>query len=141
MSYDLAVSYPHERRSDAESDDLYAGLCEETADSPKPHPAVDAFYAELTARYPEIDTVPDDKIDDSDYCPWSGTLDRSPGHVIMTCVWSKADDVDSLVRQLAQKNGLALYDPQAGTVTYPESASVDDARPTGSGRRPWWKFW
>src|SRR3954466_16350012 len=64
MSYDLGVWYPHERLSDADAAKLYVGLCESTVESPRPHPAVDAFYQELTAKHPEIDTVPDDRIDD-----------------------------------------------------------------------------
>src|ERR1051326_4296398 len=109
MSYDLGVWYPHERLSDAEAGALYVGLCEGTVEHPPAHPAVDAFYDELTAKHPEIDTVPDHLIDDHDYCPWSCALDRSPGHVIMPCVWSKAEYVDGLVRELARKHSLAVF--------------------------------
>jgi len=140
MSYDLGVWYPHERLSDAAAGTLYVGLCEGTVDDPQAHPAVDAFYEELTAKHPEIDTIPDERIDDHDYCPWSCALDRSPGHVIMPCVWSKAEYVDAFVRELARKHGLAVYDPQSGHISYPDSArSESDTRPTGD--RPWWKFW
>jgi hypothetical protein len=95
-------------------------LCESQIDGVTPHPAVDAFYVELTARYPEIDTVSDDRIDDHDYCPWSCALDRSPGHVLMPCVWSQAENVERFVRALAAKHGLAVYDPQQSQVFYPD---------------------
>jgi hypothetical protein len=74
MSYDLGVWYQHERLSDADAGKMYVGLCEGTVEHPRAHPAVDAFYQELTAKHPEIDTVPDDRIDDHDYCPWSCAL-------------------------------------------------------------------
>lgn len=122
MSYDLGVWYPYQRLSDAQAGDLYVGLCEGTVEHPRAHPSVDAFYDELTAKHPEIDTVPDDRIDDHDYSPWSCELDRSPGHIIMTCVWSKAEYVDGLVRALARKHGLAVFDPQSGRISYPDSA-------------------
>ena len=42
--------------------------------------AVEAFYTELTGRYPEIDTLPEDKLDS---CPWSCAHDKSGFYVIM----------------------------------------------------------
>ncbi len=121
MSFDLAVWYPHRRLTDEQAGALYARLCESVTDDVFPHPAVDAFYTELTAKHPEIDTVPDDRIDDLDYCPWSIAFDRSPGHLILSCVWSKAEYVERLVRELAAKHGLAVYDPQGGRIYYPNA--------------------
>jgi hypothetical protein len=136
MSCDFAVWFPYQRLSDSEAGKLYTRLCQSDTNGVQPHPAVDAFYADLIAKYPEIDTVPDDRIDDHDYCPWSCALDHSPGHVIMPCVWSKADYVERLGHELAQKYGLAVYDPQSNHVIYPESPAV----PTDN-RRAWWRIW
>ncbi|WP_254507185.1 hypothetical protein [Anatilimnocola floriformis] len=119
MSFDLGVWHTTKRLTDKQAEKLYADLCEERRDGVTPHPAVDAFYEELTARYPEIDSISDEMVDDHDYCPWSCALDRSPGHVIMACVWSQAENVQRFVTQLAHKNGLAVYDPQQGRVSYP----------------------
>lgn len=120
MSFDLGVWHTTKRLTDRQAGELYAALCESQTDGVTPHPAVGAFYAELTSRYPELSTVPDDRIDDSDYCPWSADLDPSPGHVLMPCVWSQAENVERFVRQLARKHGLAVYDPQQGRVYYPD---------------------
>jgi hypothetical protein len=119
MSCDHAVWFPYERLSNKEASQLYVGLCEGSVEIPQAHPAIEAFYKELVARHPEIDTVPDEQIDDLDLCPWSVAFDRSPGHIIMCCVWSKADYVSKLLTSLAQKHGLALYDPQSERVMYP----------------------
>jgi len=70
MSFDLGVWYPHKRIRDEEAMELYVSLCDGDGSGGAPHPAIDAFYAELTARYPEIATIPKEKIDDHDYCPW-----------------------------------------------------------------------
>jgi hypothetical protein len=107
------------RLTDEEAGTLYLDLCKSRVDGVTPHPAVDAFYAELTARWPEIDTIPEERIGDADYCPWSVALDRSPSHVLMSCVWSHAETVKCAVRDLALKHGLAMYDPQQGKVFYP----------------------
>jgi hypothetical protein len=136
MSCDLGVWFPHNRLSNREANDLYGRLCDGDISGVQPNPAVDAFYAELTARHPEIESVPADRIDDHDYCPWSCAIDRSPGHVIMSCVWSKADDVTALVHDLALTHGLAVYDPQSDRITYP-----GDPRPASEPKRPWWRIW
>lgn len=123
MSFDLGVWYPQKRIGNKEAGELYVRLCDGDTSGVVPHPAIDAFYAELTAKHPEIDTIPEEKIGDYDYCPWSCKLDLSPGHVIMACVWSKASYVHQFVQDLARKHGLALYDPQSDRVTYPDGST------------------
>lgn len=120
MSFDLAVWYPAKRFSNKEATELYLRLCDGDTSGVLPNPAVDAFYNELIASHPEIDRIPDDKVGDYEYCPWSCKLDRSPGHIIMNCVWSKATYVGQLVESLARKHGLVVYDPQSEKVVYPE---------------------
>jgi hypothetical protein len=123
MSFDLGVWYPQKRIGNKEASELYVRLCDGDTSGVTAHPAIDAFYAELTARHPEIDTIPEERIDDHDNCPWSCELDHSPGHVIMSCVWSKATYVHRLVQNLASKHGLAIYDPQSDVVTYPDGST------------------
>src|SRR5262249_5222120 len=109
MSFDLCVWYPYDNLSSQKAGELYARLCESELTGLQPHASVEAFYNELTAKHPEIDTIPDDRIDDHDYCPWSCALDHSPAHVIMPCVWPKAEYVHGFVHALADKHGLAVY--------------------------------
>jgi hypothetical protein len=119
MSFDLGVWHTPGNLIDKQAGNLYAALCESQIDGVTPHPSVDAFYDELLVRHPQIDTVPDDRLDDHDYCPWSAALDRSPRHVLMPCVWSQAENVERFVRRLAGKHGLVVYDPQTGRVSNP----------------------
>ena len=128
MSFDLGVWYPQERITDDEAGELYVRLLQSDTSGVLPHPAIKAFYAELTARHPEIDTIPEERIGDYDYCPWSCALDHSPGYVIMPCVWSKATYVDQLVHDLARKHGLVVYDPQASKITYPDGSTGKKAK-------------
>ena len=92
--------------------------------------AVSDFYDELTRRWPEIDSIPEERIGDFEYCPWSCAIERSGMYVIVNCVWSKADDVASYVYQLAEKHDLVLYDPQEDRIKLPK----DDKK------RSWWRF-
>jgi len=124
VSFDLAVWYPDKRLTNDEAGERYSQLCEGNVQGLRPNPAVDAFYQELTAMHPEIDDVPDDRVDDTDYCPWSIAFDRSDAHLIICSVWSKAEYVGDLIVSLARKHGLAVYSPQANSVVYPS----DDAQ-------------
>lgn len=140
MSFDLGIWHSKDRIDAEVAGEIYRGLCERTASPPQAHAAVDAFYRELIAKHPEIDTVPDDRIDDHDYCPWSCEIDHSPGHVIVSCVWSKADYVESLIRELARKHGLAVFDPQQECIHHPDRP-VSSPGESQTKRSPWWRFW
>jgi len=56
--------------------------------------ALDAFYIELTARWPECDTVPEDKEGDFD-SRLSSNQDKSGMHLIMPASGQEAEDVAS----------------------------------------------
>jgi hypothetical protein len=133
MSFDLAVWYPHEKLSAEAALRVYQNLCEGDVSGLKPHPAIEAFYEELTAKHPEIDDVPEDEIDNHDLCPWSIQHDRSDRHLIMCSVWSQAAYVEEMIHQLARKHGLVVFDPQSTTIAYPDGAPASN--------KPWWKFW
>ena len=75
MSFDLGVWHSDVPLTDDEAAEIYTKLCESKLALSGENKAVEAFYNELTSRWPEIDTVPD-KIDDTDYCPWSCALDK-----------------------------------------------------------------
>lgn len=136
MSCDFAVWYPHQRLSTKAAREFYTRLCEGDAGGVRANAAVDAFYEELTSIHPEIDAGPNDETESGGDGPWSCALDRSPGHVIVPCVWSKGDYVTMLVHDLARKHGLAVYDPQSDRITYPDGDPAAE-----DNTHPWWRFW
>jgi hypothetical protein len=124
MSCDYAVWHTQSRLTDAEAIRLYDALCEGDVSGVSASPAIAAFYAEITSLHPEIDDVPDDRKEDLDFSPWSIAFDRSAGHLIMCCVWPKAEYVGRLVQTLARKHGLACFDPQDGTIADPSGLTL-----------------
>lgn len=90
MSCDFAVWSAQIRLSDAEASAVYRELCEGLVEGPAASlpasPSMDAFYAELTGKHPEIDSIADDQVDDHDLCPWSCALEHTDTHIIMNCV-------------------------------------------------------
>jgi hypothetical protein len=74
-----------------------------------PHPAVGRFYDALLDRFPPLETLSDDLIDQLGV--WSVTPERLDAIVAVSCVWSRADEVGAAVLALAAEHGLVCYDP------------------------------
>ena len=130
MSFDLGVWHSDKALSVKEAGELYVKLCELEWTPTEESPAVNAFYKELCRAYPEIDTLPDDQVDD---CPWSCAHDRSGLHVIVAMSWGeKTTPVAQFVVDLAEKCGLVCYDPQGPDVYLPPRF-----QPKKSGFRFW----
>lgn len=132
MSFDLGVWYSDVPVSLEEASEFYQDLCENGSESHKENGAIGAFYKELTARWPEIDSVPEEKVGDFDFSPWSCNLDRYGDAIVMCCVWSEAAKVEKVVRELARKQGLVFYDPQADRVLLPDHLNSGE-------KANWWK--
>jgi hypothetical protein len=98
-----------------------------------PHPGVAKSHEELTGRHPELEHVPEEHLDDTDFIFWSAAYDSSYGHVIMSCDWPQSGDVGQFVQRLAAKHGLVFYDPRSDRLVYPDG--------TAARKKPWWKFW
>lgn len=139
MSCDHGIWFPSRCLSNAEAGTVYLSLCEGDNSDLQEHPAIEAFYSELVAKHPEIDDIAEADVDNTDLCPWSIAFDHSDAHLIICCVWSKADYVSDLLRSLAEKHGLAVYDPQAEHIRYPTGGHFPAANPFE--HKPWWKFW
>jgi hypothetical protein len=120
MSFDLGVWYSESTLTDKEAADVYLRLCEDWPYLDGENSAVAAFYEELTEHWPEIDTIPEEKIGEMEYCPWSCALDHSGMAVVMPCVWPMAEKVATFVQGLASKHRLVLFDPQSSRVYLPE---------------------
>jgi hypothetical protein len=119
MSCDYGVWHSETSMTNEEAAKIYTGLCEQWPFLEGENRSVRAFYDELTRRWPELDTVPDEKIDDKDCCPWSCAISHSGMAVVTACVWPMADKVGSLVKHLATKHQLVFFDPQSERVHLP----------------------
>ncbi len=109
MSYDLYVWHEPLPIS---ADDARAKLqrwVDGDSDVFAPHPAVPVFLDALLDRFPPLESLSDDDIDMLGV--WSVTPDRSDSIAALSCVWSRADEVDQVVRELAAAQGLVCYEP------------------------------
>jgi hypothetical protein len=120
MSFDLGVWHCTEPLTNEQASEIYLRLCEEWPYLEGDSSAVAAFYQEPIEHWPEIDTIPEERIGDFDLCPWSCALNHCGVAAVMSCVWSKANDVAAYVGELTRKRDLLLFDPQSNRVTLPE---------------------
>jgi hypothetical protein len=74
------------------------------------------FIAALSARWPDLDTLPRSQVDAS---PWSGGFEVSPAHVLLTMRFSAPDSVVEFCVTTALGLGLNVFDPQDGTLYSP----------------------
>lgn len=112
MGWDCAVWHSNVVKSKEEAEQLYMKLCEGDTSLIGPAQRIQDFYEELTAKHPEIDDVSEEEIYDLDLCPWSTAFDKSEGHIIMSCLPSKAEYINELIQELAKKYDLSFYEPQ-----------------------------
>jgi hypothetical protein len=106
MSFDLGVwnSDPlgAERRATAIYETLCRGAhCADLVASPN----VTQFYGDLMAMWPEHEAI---------------KVNHSDRHVLISCEWSKAQEVYVFVRELAKTHNLVFFDPQSDEVVVPE---------------------
>ncbi|MEU8247177.1 hypothetical protein [Nonomuraea sp. NPDC048916] len=72
----------------------------------EPHPAVAGFYAELTARLPDL-------TEDNYLCsPWAEPLTIGRHAVLMSVVFSRVAEVCRLVTDLADRHDLHCFAPR-----------------------------
>jgi len=109
MSFDLAVISLEKEIGSEEAANIYAELCDANYEILGPSTKIDAFYADLIGKYPDIDSYSDEEVDE---CPWSVEIDVSDGAVVMCIVWSRVDEVAPYVLKLAATHDLSCYDPQ-----------------------------
>ena len=93
------------------------GRLESDPDSPLPPPGQEMaqFLNELERRWPFLE-------DDSDHCPWSSWPLWQPmagGGTALNIAWSHTDSMPSPILEIAARNNVIIYDPQADELAHP----------------------
>lgn len=132
MSFDLAVWYSDQPLSDNEAEKIYLNLCENWPFLEGSHTSVTEFYNELVQKWPEIDAIPEERVGDFEFCPWSCALCHSGTAIVTSCVWPMADKVSDFVMDLAYDHDLVCFDPQARRVILPAKLLPKKRNPTAT---------
>ena len=74
------------------------------------------FRADLLKRYPALEDLDDDKVDDS---PWSMTPEESDRLIELTISWDDAEKMVKEVAKLAKSHRLAMTDSASGVIVRP----------------------
>jgi hypothetical protein len=125
VSFEIAVwssskSFTNKRAGRIYDQFLERRLSSENTPQPDAQERLGAFLAELEQKYPPISSInwTDETIDD---CPWSCDFDIGEDYIIMSCVWSRAEEIADFIEELAFRHELVCYDPQSTIVTMPAS--------------------
>jgi hypothetical protein len=118
MSFDLGVLSGAKRLDPDQARDAYERLAQGAKWSSvlSADDRVAKFVAALSARWPDLDSLPESEVDDS---PWSGGFEVSPAHVLLTTRFSATDDVVEFCLTTALGLGLNVFDPQDATLYSP----------------------
>jgi hypothetical protein len=134
MSCDYGVWYSETSVTKEEAAKIYIALCEEWPSLEGENASVRDFYNDLTKRWPEVDTIPEERIDDHEFSPWSCEISHSGMAVVTACVWPMAGKVGSFIEELAIKHTLVFYDPQSERVLLPEHLRIQGQKTGPLGR-------
>jgi hypothetical protein len=116
MSFRLGVWHSARAISNREAAGLFSLLSEEKWIPLEQYASVYSFYNELTAHFPEIEMMPEERMGD---CPWACAIERSGLHVLLGIEHDRAAEVLPWVLALAQKYDLVCFDPQFHKVYLP----------------------
>ena len=133
MSHDLGFFSFKKNVSTEEIREAYLHSCEGGAADWPSSPEFHSFVHALEEKYPEISTYSDDDVDN---CPWSCDFDKGDGYVIVSMVFSRAEEIGNYVWDLIQQYPVIVYDPQSDKAYWGE-----DEIPESTESPKWWQFW
>jgi hypothetical protein len=113
VGYDIAVWEGERPASDEAALEKYNEMWARYEDTDEAaSPSVLSYIGELTAKYPDLDDLPDDEVDDS---PWADS--PLQGNVMgpffyFALVPSKADETVPFIAETARRHELVCFDPQ-----------------------------
>lgn len=116
MAFYLAVWHADAALTLREAKSYYLTLAAQPPVS-KWQPNVEAFYGDLCSRYPELEFLDEDALDQ---CPWHCAHDKSDSYMIMCLNYGDhLAEVATFVFELAAHHGLVCFDPQGPTLSLP----------------------
>jgi len=106
--------------SDEEAWDEFDEREEKNEDSEKePHHQLKELIEKLTAKYPCISTLPDEKIDDGVWADGPLSNNIVGDLAVLAIVFSKVDEALPFIKKTTKELGLVFYDPQEESIIRP----------------------
>ena len=118
MSYDVAIWDGEQPKSDDDALEVFEQMAAvydaETDETPSA--ALLLFIRDLTDRYPDLTTLPDNEVDDS---PWADgpLVNNVTGRFLyLALAFAKTEEVLGFIAETARKYDLVCFDPQTETL-------------------------
>lgn len=116
MSYDVAVWEGTTPRDDAGAAREFEARYRALDSSDPPTVGIRRFVDRLLARYPDVTTRENARVDDSPWADGPLIANAAGSMIYLGVVPSAAYDVLSFIAETAQASGLIAFDPQTGKV-------------------------
>jgi hypothetical protein len=114
VSFDLGFWWERHSVSPAEAARKYGALVAGDTGIADEHPALEAFYAELTIRFPDLSE------ENFESSPWAAPLYKTSECVIVSISHQRKLDTCAYLLGLASRGGVTCFDPQSGKVHVPK---------------------
>jgi hypothetical protein len=127
VSFDIAALSAARKLDASEARHVYGARCagRPWEDLLAADPRMEAFYAELTSRWPELSAFAQDD-EAMEGSPWATDPEHSPGFVIVRVRWPWAREVEVAFCAMAMRHGVYVYDPQTTTLYDPTEPADRD---------------
>jgi hypothetical protein len=119
VSYDLAAFSRVDPLAPDRVADVYVALAkgDDWSKYLVADPRIGEFVKELTTRWPQIDDVQEEQLDD---CPWSVAFHITPAYVVCSMVYSRVEEVVPVCVEMATGHRLDVFDPQTSLLHSPD---------------------
>jgi hypothetical protein len=106
VSFDLSFWYEDVPSTSERAAEIYDRLTDGEDGVVPSAPALIDFFAEVIATFGDLT---EENMEES---PWTSPLYRTTECVIANLAYSRSEEVAPVLRRLASKHGLTVYDPQ-----------------------------
>ena len=113
MSFDLAFWHASGSPTPEEAFRIYDRLTDGETGVVETSSAIDAFFADVVSAYQDLTEA------NMEESPWNAGLYHTPECVIVNIAWSRHQEMNEALTDLANEHGLTTYNPQTGSVCHP----------------------
>lgn len=136
MSCDYIVWHSPTELDDEAATEIAMAIGDGDVSTIKAHPSLNTFYEELISIHPEIDHLTQRELEKS---PWASTLERSSAYILINCRWHRAKYAFGVIKKLAHKHGLCMFDPQHDMLVRSGATARQHEAPILRDRK-FWRF-
>jgi len=124
VSFDLGVWYAPGPVTHEQATHVYDLLCADQNAGLTADTRLERFYANLIDRFPLMASITEMTDEDDEFGAWSVEPTIVRGALLLNLRWPRVSAVRPVVEELAEREGLVVFDPQRNRVRHPTDMGV-----------------